>query len=623
VDAGQEILFFAAVEAHALEEVEVLATIEPPAGRDDRQVLGDGQDDGCRPPSDGERDSTRTVSTVLDGPHLVLPYFEVDRDAAGAATLFSVRSLAGDPIGLRIDYYSAAGLPLGFEEGEVLGPKAVRTVHLRDVLGSVPGAFGSGPGPVTGYAWITAADPLAGEPSPQAPGDPALHGRGLGATPPAPARLAGDFFQLGPEPGTAHGGLLLSVDPGSGPADRCGEWSVRFTEEEPFDGGTDFVVWVTGDLDTEPPELPEPPRLLTGIVYDPAGQEQDQAISIPLPVPQAAFAVREPLVDDQALPTAGTIEWTFPEGLVGNVAAVQVSTAGFSVRVPGVCRDRPGADRPLVLPYFEVDPAEGGVTTLLAVRNEGDGEVAVVFDYFGTDGTGPVFQETCTLPRRGLRTVDLRELGLAQEAGCTAAGDPSGLTTGFVEVRTPELEPPSPEGGGAPDGGGAPAVFLRGDYARIDPASRQAAGAALLDSDPAALCRRWSTRVLHGGGLGTDFIVYAPPEGDGSGSLPAATWTLRDAQGRCVAGDEEPCPAVELELQGVASQVTSGDLLAELAELPGPGDLGSMEWDLLDRRGHVSTRFRADLGDGKEFSILVPGVCLDEPDPPDEPEPDP
>jgi uncharacterized repeat protein (TIGR01451 family) len=579
------------------------------------------EDPSCPDDRDGDGSSTTTTSTVLDRPDLVLPYFEVDRDRDGAATLVALQSLDADPMEIRLDYFSADGLPLLFEESVVLCPRAIKTVHLRDV----PGLFESGGTPLTGYVWITRTGPA------EAPDCPELGTAGpavepLGAAAAGPALLAGDVLQLDSGSGTAHGSALLSPDPARTPAEVCGEWSVRFVDEEPFEGGTDFVFWLTqepGPLSGEPEGVA--PAVLTGVVYDAAGEV---VATVSRDAPSSSFrrSFRELFGDDPPSPPSGTIEWTFPQGYVGNVSAVHRAEGRVSVSVPGVCRDRPargrppGADEALVLPYFELDPVQGGATTLLAVRNEGDGEVGVAFEYFDAAGDGPVFEETCTLPSRGSRTVDLGQLGPAEEEGCAAVGDPSALSTGFVEVRTVEPDPPPPEGEETPE------VFLSGDYVRIGPAEGQAAGEALLDTDPSAtppaLCRRWSTRVLHAGGLETDFVLYAPRQGGDSEEDATVTWTLRDERGACVAPENGECPGTPLILEAVASQVGSADLLGML-ELEGDR-FGSIEWTFPEGlRGQVSTRFRADLGSGGELSALVPGVCLDEPAPPDEPEPDP
>jgi hypothetical protein len=261
-----------------------------------------------------------------------------------------------------------------------------------------------------------------------------------------------------------------------------------------------------------------------------------------------------------------------------------------------------------VLPYFEVAP--DGRTALFAVRNEGDEEIKVRFSYHSADGDR-LAAETCSLAARAVRTVNLREVdGSSADGECSVegAGDaPVELTSGFVRIQAELIQADLPDDG--PSNGTEADVFLSGDFLLVSPAEGLAAGGALVDTDPSRrppqLCARWSTRLIHdGAGRTTELLVYAdePETGDDGWSL---TGTIRDSRGielgraRFAAGSADRVLRVE-----------SREILERLRE---DGALfGTIEWSSDDGRlVHVATRFQ----DANGLSILVPGVCLEAPEP--------
>lgn len=625
VGSHQELRFVAAVGPDAVgETIRTQAAIEVKSPEGPR-VVGDLQDSDCPPDADTEMGSTTAASTLLDRPDLVLPYFDVAGQADGTATLLKVQNVSEAPAVVRYDYFCADGKPFDFgqkreaEHGNriPLCPWESRGVNLRHVRE----LFLAGACPATGYAWLTRR-PVDGVDAIACP-PPVDQGS------PAPAAaLGGDFLRIEPSTewnqGSASGGLLVATDPMRVPRELCRNWSVRFSDAEAFADGTDFVFWwtevaVAGDEMTS--ETAE--RIVLGRVYDESG---DFLFGIAIVADENAFILgsldpfKEVLEDGSLvprdLPSSGTIEWDFPKGFVGNVSAVHRGK-GFAINVPGVCRDtdagghQPGRDEPLVLPYFDLSDPDGE-TTLFAVRNEGDTQLEVEYRYVKPDGDELAFVESCPLPRRAVRRVDLRKHNSVatctcrvgeQEVECASPG----LASGYVQIQVIDAgqdpgveEPPAPE----EQLGSDDSVFLSGDYFRVNPAAGQAAGEALVDASASlsssGLCYRWSTRLIAGNGFSTDFVFYAP--GSTGADASEFTGTAYDE-----GGTAHPA-SISIIRSDVAFQVGSGD--AELEPIAADVPFGSVEWELPDGRPfHVSTLFRAAGG----YSVLIPGICLDPP----------
>ena len=121
-----------------------------------------------------------------------------------------------------------------------------------------------------------------------------------------------------------------------------------------------------------------------------------------------------------------------------------------------------GASDVLLVPYFEVDRTSAdGATTMLAMRNETDGELPVRILYVSALGGTVEVSQDVTLAPAATRTINLRDVqGLAR--------DPDGFARGLVVLGVV---------GDQGDGG----AMLSGDFFYIDPATDYATGNTLID----------------------------------------------------------------------------------------------------------------------------------------------
>jgi uncharacterized repeat protein (TIGR01451 family) len=499
--------------------------------------------------------NTSQVTTVVFGGitstlSLILPYFEADRDPAGVATLFAVRNPSDSPVCARYDYLLAGQLGPGGSELSCIASRAVDTRNLRDLH------LGDGQVAV-GHVEITPTEC-----------------RECGSIPCTgcieSTDLTGDFFRVDSS-GAAGGELLLSADPTRHPPDLCRRWDVRFLNSSSFAGDTEFVFFVPDNRGGSTP-------VATGKVYNEAG---DFVQTISVESSEEAFH----RTTEDLLASAGAIEWTFRDGLDGNVSTIHRGE-GNAVAIPGVCRrppaDQPlGDEKPLLLPYFSVDRSNpDGATTLFAVRNRTDREVQVRYEYFSSDDTLQ-FGESKPLAGHATRTVNLRDI--------------PGPTTGFVRI-TAVPDPSAPE---------RLEQILSGDYIRLAPVPLRshpdlAAGSALIDTDPQRsprqLCHRWDVRFIKNARSSREtffaFFLDEPTSG------PVATGKVFRKDGTLlttISLDAPPGPLVAFEKSAADLGLDSGE--------------GSIEWDL-GPLGHVATLFKSG---GSFGTILVPGVCRDTP----------
>ena len=179
----------------------------------------------------------------------------------------------------------------------------------------------------------------------------------------------------------------------------------------------------------------------------------------------------------------------------------------------------------LLLPYFEVDTAGPGITTLLGVGNALDRPVDVSITLHTNWGL-PVWETTLRFQADEVKTFNLRdwllgdfpgadpgaaELAHIQAALAGQASPADGLyygssvandrAVGYVVLRTQ---------GDRPDA-------LWGDFFAVDVPQDFAQGDNLVDIDPAkecgsGLCRRHALRFLSGGAFdgGTQLVVWTP-----------------------------------------------------------------------------------------------------------------
>ncbi|HUP42545.1 MAG TPA: hypothetical protein VM599_04980, partial [Thermoanaerobaculia bacterium] len=559
------------------------------------------------------------TTTVLAGPDLVLPFFEVAPPAGlgaafrverqaddGATTLLAVQNLTAEPVRLRLDYLASDGAPLLVDEGVALCGGAVHTVNLRDL----PELFTGDRARATGYVRATRIGPAGDALECPLPAEPPVE-----APPPPLAALAGDFLRIDPGRKWASGGPLLATDPERVPRELCRRWSVRFSLGEPFGADTELVFWVADNpRDVQP--------VVRGTAYAGNGVPlRELAIS----TSDRAFTRRlsellGPIVVSGVpeLAGSGTIEWRFPPGVAGHVSAVLGSPGRDTFAVSGDCLDPRPADllppeqgeEPapyLVLPFFDLDlgldDEMKGERTVVNLRNEGPA-AAVELRYFDAKAGCLLRSELNFLPAKGVRRIDLRELAdQGQLDPCLQE-----LTAGYLEIHEASFEVNQQKGAihFADD------LFLSGDYVRISADRSEAVGAALVDTDPHLspphLCRRWSTRLIHGLGAETDFVFFAPvDEGNEFVEALEVTGTFRDETGGClsVPSGETCLEQVVLAPDAVAFQVGSGDQRLGLGE----GELfGTVEWTFpAGRPGHITTRFRSP----RSFAAELPAVCLE------------
>jgi uncharacterized repeat protein (TIGR01451 family) len=529
---------------------------------------------------DQTNDSARAVTRVLGD--LALPYFESGVPPSGPTTLLAVRNNDEDPApdGVSFEVRSTRGVAAPPERCELSG-RAVLTARLP--------AFRT-------TAAAVCADPMG---SPLEAGSLEVRRLGAEPEPETSALLSGDAFRVAGS--LASGNRLVRTAPSASPPELCKRWATRFLNGGPFDGGSEFVFW-----------LPRGARAATeitriqGKVYDEMGQVVQTVV---IETGEEAF-VRSSLevfdlVSEASGPQAGfievpfgAIEWSLPRP--GHVSVVHRAEGRFAVGVPGVCLDPPepspgGDPQPvrrdtLVLPYFEVDLDSEGRTTLFALRNEGEKRVELSVEYFDRQGGiafGGMASEMVGLEPKKIQTFNLRDPARASGLLVSKADEPD--ISGFVRIQ--------------PAAGFDGEVVLSGDYFRVDPQAGRAAGEALVKAGPEGsstqLCRGWVTRLIAGGDFGgtTELVFYAPSStGAGGSSLEGNVYDE--------SGEFER--AILLPAGEVAFDLEVGPDIDELGIDP-PVFFGSIEWDLLDGPGHVSTLFRTSGG----YSVLIPGVCLD------------
>jgi uncharacterized repeat protein (TIGR01451 family) len=500
---------------------------------------GEPQDDPNDDPDDPNFNNASELETaILRVDPLVVPYF------GGTKTAFAVRNAEDEPITVRY---------------EAVGPVEAPLARVASIVGHATRAVVLGDGPSEGYVGI---GPDPDTPQPEIPVD----------------ALSGDYFRL--RPGSASGALLVDTDPCRVPAGLCRRPRAGFINGEL--GETDFVFFVPNN-----PGGDEPTG--TGRVYGLDGRFV-QELEVPSSMGDAfELDSRE---DFDVLARAGTVEWTFREGVVGHVVGIW-RRGNAAVAIPAVCPepetaasclqpDLPEEGRPtphLLLPFFEIGD---GVTTVLGVHNAAQEEARLRYEYFEPnpdDSEGPVV-ETLPLKGRGTRLVDLGSVpGLAPPPG-----------KGFVHVTAVDR-----------DDEPLADAQLHGEWLRLGADGELASGEALVDGRaslrPPGLCLAWNARFFNGAvGATTDFIFYVE-EGAGPMLLVGQVY-----------GQGGGGPVGQVHLTGERALMKN---VTELT-LDGGEDAiriksGAIEWTFQgDRRGYVATIHRAG-----DLSVAVPAVCRD------------
>jgi uncharacterized repeat protein (TIGR01451 family) len=376
---------------------------------------------------------------------------------------------------------------------------------------------------------------------------------GYVAISPGPPSLAGDFFRIDPSEGTASGELLVPA------TELCREWSVRFLNGEPAGSSTEILFFVPGNGTKE----------IIGRVYTEEGKFLQR---ITFEAPQEVF--KKTAQDLRLLAGSGSIEWTFPQGIVGNVTTIHKRGDKDEVAVPGFCRTPQGEGRSsLILPYFQVGTDPSGATTYVAIRNETDKQLQIRTQYFSSAGENPDNQpQDRSLAGHATHTVDLRSAGLSE---------------GFVKVDVVSTDNPAPLLSRA----------LSGDYIFVDE-NGGLAGSALVDTDlnraPNQLCQIWDVRFIQGPqGSSTSLLFYVP-----GGGIP---------EGKPYQEDGNPLDSVKVP---VDREHLTSYLVPVSSLIPPPTGSGSIEWDLgTGKCGHVAMLFTGRGPGGKSYSVLIPGAC--------------
>ena len=161
----------------------------------------------------------------------------------------------------------------------------------------------------------------------------------------------------------------------------------------------------------------------------------------------------------------------------------------------------------LIAPYFAVEVGNpNGLTTLVAIRNDGTEEANVLVTVRGGRPEGLITAFAYTLVPNQVRTFNLRDVVPA------SAADAGGVVSGWITAQAT-----------------GPAL-LSGDVFLVTPDEDYATGFELLDAD-AAYCRKWSSRFLNGGAFsgGTIYHVFAAVPGTpGSGDTFTSTAFAED-----------------------------------------------------------------------------------------------
>ncbi len=228
----------------------------------------------------------------------------------------------------------------------------------------------------------------------------------------------------------------------------------------------------------------------------------------------------------------------------------------------------------LLLPYFRFDGGGGPKSTLLAIRNAGESPLTLRLSLFWeqTPSVSPQKTITVELAAGGVSTLNLRQLDFVFRGFLTVdAFDP--------ETLDPVDSPP-----------------IYADYFSLDSQENFASGGLLTRkgswSSPPALCRRWDTRFLVGGGFsgGTVFDFYAV---EGGRTALLAIGEVFDEAGNFIKTIEIVAPH--------AASITAASLDLGAAT-------GVVEWTFVGGGvGHVAATYSAN----GRYSVSLPGQCRD------------
>ncbi|HWM92233.1 MAG TPA: hypothetical protein VN493_15820 [Thermoanaerobaculia bacterium] len=177
---------------------------------------------------------------------LLLPYFEVDPDAAGVTTLFAVGNATDKPVEVIGTVHTNWGIPI-LKVPFTLQAREVRTVNLRDW-------FHNGGDPGKKLAALELDHLAAAASGQRSPKDNLYYStevrpdveagyvtlRTQGKRPDA---LWGDWFFVDVGGNLARGDVLVNIDRSLGCPGLCQRHLLRYLSGGGFDGGTDVIIW--------------------------------------------------------------------------------------------------------------------------------------------------------------------------------------------------------------------------------------------------------------------------------------------------------------------------------------------------------------------------------------------
>lgn len=218
---------------------------------------------------------------------LLLPWFEVDLDPAGATTLFAVGNASEQPVEVLATVSTNWGIPI-LDVPFTLQPDEIRTVDLRAWLQD-------GGDPRRAVAAVELAHVAAAASGQVSPRDRLYYGsevrpgvavgsvtlRTRGARRDA---LWGDWFVLDGGGSVAHGAVLVDIDRSGSHSALCRQHLLRYSNGGGFDAGSEVIVWrdVVGRPLASPDGVPPGIRLVAdaAAVSEPGGPEESRQIEL-------------------------------------------------------------------------------------------------------------------------------------------------------------------------------------------------------------------------------------------------------------------------------------------------------------------------------------------------------
>lgn len=274
--------------------------------------------------------------------------------------------------------------------------------------------------------------------------------------------------------------------------------------------------------------------------------------------------------------------------------------------IPAPAGAQPQPSPELLLPYFEVDLVDFGVTTLFHLTNTGPSEVPVTMMVHSNWGI-PLVEVAVRLRPEQTRSFNLRDwvlfgrlpggetLGTEIRAHLQAAltGQPSpldghyygsqrrpGVGVGYITIATPRA-----------------AGTLWGNYFIVDPDGDSAQGDVLVDVDRARaghdLCVRHRLLFIEGGSFdgGTELLIWTGRRGEPS---PTPAPFGESASLEVVARNEEGTVLSESYEEILSTSATA------VRELAFPGPVGTLEVVTVDEstgapiESFIGIRYRAE-----------------------------